>query len=104
MSDICNNVEFGGTKQKILNAVFSTLADAYIDRFIVAANSSLKLKLFQQTADLDPLLFTLTGLATQRETKVVPIDLQATISDAEKFEQFARRVDRDIEHCFMDFA
>jgi len=41
------NVEFGGTKQKILNAVFSTLADAYIDRFIVAANSSLKLKLFQ---------------------------------------------------------
>ena len=47
LSGICDAVEFGGTKQKILNSVFSTLADAYIDRFIIAVDNDLKLKLFE---------------------------------------------------------
>ena len=45
LNDIFNNVEFGGTKQKIFNTVYSTLVDAYLDRFILAANETLKLKL-----------------------------------------------------------
>ena len=47
LGDICGDkIEFGGTKQKLLNAIFSTLCDAYLDRFIIAANNSMKLKLF----------------------------------------------------------
>ena len=104
MNDICGNVEFGGTKQKIFNAVFSTLVDAYIDRFIIAANISLKLKLFGQVGDIDPQLFTLIGLASQKQSKMEPIDLLATLNDPERFEKFQARIDRDIEHCFLEFS
>ena len=84
MSDINRNIEFDGTKQKVLNAVFSTLADAYIDRFIVAIGVSLKLKLFE-ARPMDPNLFTLTGLALQKQVKIEPIDILATLSDSSKF-------------------
>ena len=48
LAGICEQIEFGGTKQKILNAVFSTLVDAYLDRFIIAASVDHKLNLFEQ--------------------------------------------------------
>ena len=74
MSNVFDSVEFGGSKQKVLNAVFSTMVDAYIDRFIVAAlhgsNTALKLKLFEKydqavfAGKPNPLCFTLTGLLT----------------------------------------
>ena len=47
LKEIFEYIEFDGTKQKILNQVFSLLVDAYMDRFIIAANHNiLKQKLF----------------------------------------------------------
>lgn len=104
LSGICQEVEFGGTKQKILNAIFGTLVDAYLDRFIVAASHDLKLKLFEQQPPLNPYLFTLTGLATQKQVKIKPIDFKATLADHALFEKLCLRIDRDIEYGFKAYA
>ena len=64
MRTINDSVEFDLTKQKLLNAIFSTCVDAYIDRFIIAANSSLKLKLYQGFPD--PGKFSIPELASQK--------------------------------------
>jgi len=100
LTGIFDSVEFGGSKQKVLNAVFTTLVDAYIDRFIIAANHSdqLKLKLFEKASDLDPLNFTLIGLAcSKKDSLVEPVDLLASVSDGQQFQKVHERIDRDIE-------
>ena len=71
----------------MLNAVFSALVDAYIDRFIVAANQNdgLKLKLFEKVAEINPLHFTLTNLASKKDSKNEPIDMVSALSDSTLF-------------------
>ena len=53
MNEIFRNIEFDGTKQKIIDQLFTLLVDAYLDRFIVSANHMLKLKLFQNLSNID---------------------------------------------------
>ena len=90
MGDICGDkIEFGGTKQKLLNAIFSTLCDAYLDRFIIAANNSMKLKLFEgnKAQPVNPLYFTLTALIGRKDVnKIPPINIEEFLTDSAAFE------------------
>jgi len=45
--DVAEKISSENTTQKIFNKVFSLLVDAYIERFIIAASISLKLKCFK---------------------------------------------------------
>ena len=106
----------------MLNATFSTMVDAYIDRFILAAlhgfNASMKIKLFEkydsgaQAGKPNPLFFTLIGLLSGKELigkksedfGAKSIDLSQTVNDMEKAQILCARIDFDIENCFMSFA
>lgn len=106
LSSVCEALEFSGTKQKVLNSIFAILVDAYIDRFILAANansSALKIKLFEKFGKPHPILFTLTGLVDSKEKSKL-LDFAAIFNDHDRAQQLFTKIDHDIETNFTQYA